>query len=109
MNDDGRSTIAEERMAIARVSQIDVSVSEFHAGFAVFVDGEVHHIASMMAFGILQAVLFSIGIEVRSRGLEVGTIALGVLMEVDAMRARWQIVQFYIENHSCFLGAAFTF
>jgi hypothetical protein len=109
MNDQRGSTIAEKRMAIAAISQIDVSVSEFHGGFAVGVDGEVHHVASVMAFGILQAVLFAVWIEVRSGRLEIGTIALGVLMKVDAVRARGQIVQLYIEYHPRAFRATLTF
>ena len=109
MNDQRRSTIIEKRMAIAPIFQVDVSVSEFHGGFAVCVDGEVHHVTSVMAFGILQAVLFAVWIEVRTGGLEVGTIALGVLMKVDAVCAGRQIVQLYIEYHSRALRAAFTF
>ena len=109
MNDDRRSAVTEQRMAIAGIFQIHVSVSEFHGGFAVWLDGEVHHVASVMAFGALQAMLFAVWIEVRAGGLEVGTIALGILMKVDAVRARGQIMQLYIEYHPRALRAAFTF
>lgn len=100
MNDQRRSTIAEERMAIARVSQIDVGVSEFHGGFAVRVDGEVHHIPGVVALGILQAVFLAVRVKVRAGGLEVGTIALGVLVKMDAVYARRQIMQLYVEYHA---------
>ncbi len=109
MNDQRCSTIAEERMAIAAIFQIDVSVTEFHCGFSVCLDGEVQHIASVMAFGTLQAVLFAVWIEVRTSGLKVGTIALGILMKVDTVRARRQIMQLYLEYDACALRAAFTF
>ena len=104
MNDHRRSTIAEERMAVAPIFQVDVSVGEFHGGFAVLFHTEVQHVTGVMAFGTLQAVLLAVWIEVRPRGLEVGTIALGILMEVNSVFARSQVMHFYIERDA--LGSA---
>ena len=87
-------------MAVAPISQVDVVVSEFHGSFAVSADAEVHHVASVVAFGILQAVLLAVWIKVWTGGLEVGTIAFGVLMEVNAVFARRQIMKLYIEYHA---------
>src|SRR5580700_2905660 len=91
-------------MAIARIFQVDVVVSEFHGSFAVFFDDEVQHVAGVVAFGTLQAVLLAVWIEVWTGRLEVGTIALGILMEVNAVFARRQIMHLYIEYHA--LGSA---
>src|SRR5947209_4830257 len=46
-----------------------------------------------MAFWILQTVLFAVRIEVAARGLEVGTVALGILMNMDGVLSRRQILQ----------------
>ena len=50
-----------------------------------------------MAFGILQAVLLVVGIEMRAGGFEVGAIALGILMEVDGVFARRKTVEVKLE------------
>lgn len=91
-------------MAIAGIFQIDVSVREFHGGFAVWLDDEVQHVSSVVAFRALQAVLLAVWIEMWAGGLEVGTIALGVLMEVNAVFAWSQIMHLYIEYDA--LGSA---
>src|SRR5579872_4904816 len=104
MNDHRRSTVTEKRMAIARIFQVHVLVSEFHGSLAVWLDDEVQHVSSVVAFGALQAVLLAIWIEMWAGGLEVGTIALGILMEVNAVFAWSQIMQLYIEYDA--LGSA---
>jgi hypothetical protein len=53
-----------------------------------------------MAFGVLQAVLLGVGIEMRARGFEVGSIALGVLMEVDGVLTGRKIVKVKLETDS---------
>lgn len=93
MNDQRRSAVAEERVAIASISQVNVVVRKFRGCLAVFADGKVHHVAGVMPIGILEAVLFSIGIEVRARRLKVRTIALRILMEVDGVRTRREVMQ----------------
>ena len=64
------------------------------------VDGEVQHVAGVMAFGILESVLLAVGVEVRARGFEVGGIALGVLVEVDAVFAGREIVELELEAYA---------
>jgi hypothetical protein len=53
----------------------------------------------VVAFGILQPVLLALGIKVRAGRLEIGGIALGVLMDVDAVLAGWKIVQAELEDY----------
>jgi hypothetical protein len=50
-----------------------------------------------MAFGILEAVLLALGIEVRAGGFEVGRIALRILMKVDGVLAGRQVVKMKLE------------
>ena len=95
MDDDGSAAVAEER--VGAIAESYVFVLEFRVGFAFGIDGEVLHVAGVMAFGILQAVLLGVGIEMRAGGFEVGGIALGVLMKVDAMFAGREIVKAELE------------
>ena len=53
----------------------------------------------MVAFGVLQSVLFRIGIEVRPRRFKVRTIALSVLMDMDGVAPRRQAIQVEFEPH----------
>src|SRR5579863_803876 len=100
MDDQRSSAIAEERMVVGSVSEDDVIVSQLELGRALFIDAEVHHVAGVVAVGILQAVLFSIGIEVWARRLEIRTIALCVLMEVNAVSAGRQVMQIKVEPYA---------
>jgi len=108
MDDQRRSAVAEQRVGVATISEDDVVVSQFDLGDALFVDAEVHHVAGVVAIGILEAVLFSVGIEVWARGLEVRTIALGVLMKVNAVFAGRQVMQIEVEPYprAFFAGSA---
>ena len=109
MNDNRRSTVAKERVAIGAISQADIVVRHFLGRLAVFVDAEVHHVAGVVPFGILQTVLFSIGIKVGACGLEVWTIALGVLMKVNGVPARRQVMQVKVKPDTCALRASSAF
>src|SRR5262249_47717954 len=71
--------------------QVQISIKNRVVRRAILIDLEVLHIAKMVAFRILQAVLLACGIEVRSRRLEVGPLALRHLMNVDGMLAGRQI------------------
>src|SRR3982074_350700 len=83
---------------MAVFAERDVFILSFEMRFAVRADREVGIVAVVVAFGILQPMLLAIGIEMRSRGLEVRSIALRVLMKVDGMYAGGQILE--IEFHS---------
>src|ERR1700704_3647746 len=83
---------------MAVFAERDVFILCFEMGFAVCADREIGIVTIVVAFGILQSMLLAIGIEVRSRGLEVRGVALRVLMKVDGMHAGGQILE--IEFHS---------
>ena len=95
VDDDRGAAVAEERVGV--VAESYVFVLQFAIGFAFGVDGEVRHVAGVVAFGILQAVLFAVGIEMRAGGFEVGGIALGILMEVDGVLAGRKTVKMKLE------------
>ncbi len=109
MNDQRRSTIAEERVAIGAISQADIAVRQFSGRLAVFLDREVQHVTGVVSFGILQTVFLSIGIKVRPGGLEVWTIALSVLVKVDRVCARGQVMQLELKTHARALRASSAF
>jgi len=91
VNDDGGATVAEEGMGAVGKGDVFVVHAEF--GFAFRIDGKVEHVAGVVAFGIVQAVFLAVGIEVRAGGFEVWSIALGILMKVNGMRAEGKIVK----------------
>jgi len=111
MYDQRRSTIAEERVAVRSISHKGIGVCQLLGRLAVFIDGKVHHVAGVVSLMILEAMLFSIRIQVRARGLEIGTVALGVLMKVDGVCARRQVVQLKFKAYARTLrsGAAFHY
>ncbi len=61
------------------------------------VDGQVQHVAGVMAFGTLQSVLLAVGVEVWTCGFEIGSIALGVLVNVDTVVAGREVVEVELE------------
>src|SRR3982074_2653254 len=83
---------------MAVFAERDVFILSFEMRFAIRADREIGIVAVVVTFGILQSMLLAIGIEMRSRGLEVRGIALRVLMKVDGMYARRQILE--IDLHS---------
>jgi FKBP-type peptidyl-prolyl cis-trans isomerase FklB len=96
MDYDGRASVAEERMAVA--AKRDVFVLQLEMRLAVRAHREVGIVAGVMALRIFQPMFLPVGIEVASRRLEVGGIALRVLMKVDGVFAGWEILE--IEFHS---------
>jgi hypothetical protein len=56
-----------------------------------------------MALGVEEAVLLGLRIEVRASRLEVRSIALGILMEVQCMLARRQLPLASFNSTACFL------
>ena len=95
VDDDGGAAVAEKR--VGAVAEGNVVVFESGVGFAFHVDDEVLHVAGVVAFGIVEAVPFIVGIEMRAGGFEIGRIALGVLVEVDGVLAGRKIVQVKLE------------
>ncbi len=66
----------------------------FHGHFrrAIRLDHEILHVAGVRAVGILEAMLLHIGVEMAARGGELRAFALGVLMDVNSMFARRQVL-----------------
>ncbi len=90
MDDERGASIAEQGMAVA--AERDVRVLPLEMRFAFGVDGKVWTVASVMALRILQSMLLTVRIEMRPRGLEVRGVALRVLVKVDGMFTRRQIL-----------------
>src|SRR6185312_8788615 len=63
-------------------------------------------IAGVRAIGIIDAMLLVIGIEVWTGGLEIGWLATGVLVDMNAMLARRKAVQVELDFDSHFDGFA---
>jgi len=98
VNHQRRPAIAEQRMAV--VAERDVLVHDLELGCALSVYGEVVHVASMVAFRILQAMLFTLRIEVRAGGFEIRRIALWFLMKVQRVLSRRQAVEAELHGHA---------
>ena len=97
VNDDRGAAVAEQR--VGAVAEGDVFIFQRHVCVAFHVDDDVFHVAGVVAFGTLQSVLLAVGIEMRAGRFEIGSVALGVLMEVDAVLAGWKIVQAKLEDY----------
>jgi len=98
---DGGAAVAEQRMRA--VAEGYVVVLELRAGVAFLIDGEVLHVAGVVAIGIVESVLPGFGVEVRAGGFEVRGIALGVLMKVDGVLAWRKIVQVKLQGDAASL------
>src|SRR6266849_4509032 len=67
---------------------------------AVRANREVGVVTGVMAFRIFQSMLLSVRVEMRPRRLEVGGVALRVLMKVDGMFAGGQILELEFHPYS---------
>src|SRR6185312_485493 len=72
---------------------------------SICADSEVLHIAGVMAFGILQAMFLVVWIEVAASGLEIWSIALRILVDMDRMLSRWQILEIEFDLHTLLAGS----
>src|SRR5581483_3988518 len=70
---------------------------------AVWLDCEIFHVPRVRALGIVQPVLFHIGIEVATSGSE-GRLAFGRLMDVDGVLSGREILEIELD----FYAAAFV-
>lgn len=95
MDDDGGTAVAEERVGVGAESYVFVLKSG--AGLALSVDGEVVHVAGVMAIGIVESMLFIFRIEMRAGRFEIRRIAFGVLMKVDGVLAGGKTVKGKLE------------
>ena len=89
MDHERRSAIREDRAVLAirerRVDRRLRSPIGFHR--------EVHQVTHVMAVRALQPVLLACGIQVRPRGGKSRPLALGILMDVDSVLARRQVLE----------------
>jgi hypothetical protein len=96
MDDDCGTSVCEER--VRPLGEGHVFVLDAGVRFSFRIDGKVQHIAGVMAFRIVESMLFAVGIEVRASRLEIGSIAFWVLMKVDSVLAERKIVQLQLEG-----------
>jgi len=96
MDDDCGTSVGEER--VRTLGEGHVFVLDGGVRFSFRIDGEVQHIAGVVAFRTLESMLFAVGIEVRAGRLEIGSIAFWVLMKVDGVLAKRKIVQLQLEG-----------
>jgi hypothetical protein len=85
---------------MAVVAEVDIIVHDVHFGSTLGIYREVVHVAGMVAFGILQAMLLSIRIEMRAGRLEVRRIALRLGMEVEGVHPGRQVMERRLYDHS---------
>ena len=87
---------------MAGISPTHVFIDDLSLRLALCVNGEVVHVAGMMAFGIFQPMLFIVRIEMWASRFEIRRIALCVLVDVDGMLSGRQIVQVELDHHALF-------
>jgi hypothetical protein len=100
VNQQRRATVGEERVGFATHAQHNVRIFDRCLCGAIGRHGEVGHVPIVMALGIEEAVLFLVRIEMRTSGLEVWRIALSVLMEVQRVNPRWQVLYVELDFHT---------
>jgi hypothetical protein len=97
VNYDCRPAVAEQGVGTVRKGYVVVLKSE-SVSFALSIDGEVLHIASVVAVGIIETVFLAIRIEMSTGRLEIGAFALGHLMEVEGMLSGREIVKVKLDD-----------
>src|SRR5579863_10738700 len=100
MDHQRRPPIAEHRVLVFSRAQVHIAIADACLDRAVRTHGEVRHVAGMMTIRTLQSMLFPIRIEVRPRRLEVRSIAFCILVNVDGMLARRQVLHVELDIHS---------
>ncbi len=93
MDHDRRPSIGKQRVRLAARAQYHVSIRHSRLRRAVLLDGEVRHVTGVVSLWVLETVLLARGIEMRPSRFEVGRIALGILMEMHCVLARWQFLE----------------
>jgi hypothetical protein len=101
VDDDRSASVAEERVGVGAESY--VFVLDLRIGFALGIDGEVFHVAGVMTFGIIEAMLLAFGIEMRTGGFEIRRIAFWILVEVNGVLAGGKAVKMQLEGDGCSL------
>ncbi len=98
MDNQRRSPIAENGVAVS--SPVHVSVEHPRFRLAISVHGEVLHVARVVAFRILKPVLLVVRIEMGASRLEIRGISLWILVDVDGVFSRRQIMQVELNHHA---------
>src|SRR5438477_2951144 len=80
------------------VFESDIVVFEMGGRFSIGANGEVLHIAGVVAFGIIETMLLVLGIEVSTGRFKIRPFALGNLMEVDGVLSGREVVKFDFES-----------
>ena len=83
MNHDCGSAVAEQGMTV--VAEIHILVLDGELGRSAFRDSEVRHVAGVVTFRILQAMLFVIRVKVWPGRLEVRHVTFRVLVNMDGV------------------------
>ena len=96
VDDDRSASVAEERVGVGAEGY--VFVLDLRIGFALGVDGEVFHVAGVMAFGIVESMLLAFRIEMRTGGFEIRRVAFGILMEMYSVFAGGKTVKMQLEG-----------
>jgi len=98
MNHQGRSAIAEHGVIVA--PGIHVLVLNRGLRCPVSLDGEVRHVACVMSFWTLEAMLLPIRIEVSAGRLKIGSLTLCVLMNMHGVLAGRKILYIQVDTHA---------
>jgi hypothetical protein len=98
MDDERRAAVREKR--VRTVAHVDPHIRHGRVRGALAANHKVGHVARVRTLGILQSVLFRIGVEMVTSRLESRTFTLRDLMKVNAVRARRQICESQLDSHS---------
>ena len=98
MDDQRCAAIAEDRVT-AVILPIHIFRKDLRLRHAIRAHGNVLYVAGMVTFRILKAVLLAFGIEMRASGFEIWRIAFCVLVNVDCVFSRRQIMQVELDYH----------
>ncbi len=91
VNDHRCTAVGKQGMAV--IAERHILVDEGKLRPALGVHGDVGVVAVVVAFGVVEAVLLQVGIEVGAGRLEIGRLALGLAMKMDRVFAGRKILQ----------------
>ena len=93
VDDDGGSSVGEDAVRRSGVHREVVNVEGGLAEVAFTDSDVVRQVAGMVAHGVLEAVLLIVGVEVAACCIEVGSVAEGFGVDVDAMLAYREVLE----------------
>ncbi len=89
----GGAAVGEDVVGLAGAER-EVVDGKARVNLVIFIGRYVFgHVAGMVAHGVLKAVLLGVRIEVGAGGFEVGDVAGGYLVDVDAVRAGGEVFE----------------